>query len=327
MKSTFLKWKQANTQLLPLKRLNLIPVLMLSTYGTGNPDNFTLTEITSIADWLRININPNELALWFTPKAPNEIQLNEIKKHIPNIVSVAFQPGISLPLQYSRAAQDMWGGETAGSTNTIWSNSPKSCGIVGKKLLTQWVNERVIEQRQFTFFLHNVGWDYDYPSDPVCDHLIFPQDDANTNDPLPTGRIGLSHDVITSIYSGNMSNFGGFASDLWITNQNGKIQDLVRQPDGSTLDQSIYTALKQNKRYTGRYSEPLDEISQIYKMYTPTPLPGDLDKNGKVDIFDYNLFVGNFGNTTCGNVADIDGTCTVDIFDYNILVGNFGKTQ
>jgi len=59
---------------------------------------------------------------------------------------------------------------------------------------------------------------------------------------------------------------------------------------------------------------------------TPLPtLPGDLDKDGDVDIFDYNLLVGNFGATNCGNVADIDGDCDVDIFDYNTLVSNFGK--
>ncbi len=54
-------------------------------------------------------------------------------------------------------------------------------------------------------------------------------------------------------------------------------------------------------------------------------LPGDLNHDNKVNISDYNTLLQNFGNTTCGNVADIDGTCTVDVFDYNILVGNFGK--
>lgn len=65
---------------------------------------------------------------------------------------------------------------------------------------------------------------------------------------------------------------------------------------------------------------------------TPTPtgttsLPGDLDSNRKVDIFDYNLLVTNFGKT--GSVgfipADIDKNGKVDIFDFNILVTNFGK--
>jgi len=64
------------------------------------------------------------------------------------------------------------------------------------------------------------------------------------------------------------------------------------------------------------------------KKPTPTPsgkIPGDLDKDGDVDIFDYNLIIQHFGNTSCGNVADIDGNCKVDIFDYNILIENFGK--
>lgn len=59
----------------------------------------------------------------------------------------------------------------------------------------------------------------------------------------------------------------------------------------------------------------------------PSSIPGDLDKNSKLDIFDYNLLVQNFGKTDCGNVVDIDGNCKVDIFDYNILMGNFGKSQ
>jgi len=61
------------------------------------------------------------------------------------------------------------------------------------------------------------------------------------------------------------------------------------------------------------------------KNLPPPPIVGDLNSDGRVDIFDYNLLVQNFGSTTCGNVADIDGNCKVDIFDYNILVENVGK--
>ena len=41
-------------------------------------------------------------------------------------------------------------------------------------------------------------------------------------------------------------------------------------------------------------------------------IPGDIDGNGKVDIFDYNTLVSKFGNP-------------YTIFDYNVLVANFGK--
>jgi len=43
-----------------------------------------------------------------------------------------------------------------------------------------------------------------------------------------------------------------------------------------------------------------------------TPLPGDFNGDNKVDIYDYNLLITNFGNP-------------YTIFDYNALVGNFGK--
>jgi len=56
-------------------------------------------------------------------------------------------------------------------------------------------------------------------------------------------------------------------------------------------------------------------------------LPGDIDGDNDVDIFDYNALIENFGSVDCGNVADIDGNCKVDIFDYNLLVENFGKTS
>jgi len=53
---------------------------------------------------------------------------------------------------------------------------------------------------------------------------------------------------------------------------------------------------------------------------TPTPQPsadpprvdGDLNSDGHVNIFDYNLLVSKFGNP-------------YTIFDYNSLVANFGK--
>jgi len=55
--------------------------------------------------------------------------------------------------------------------------------------------------------------------------------------------------------------------------------------------------------------------------------PGDLNGDGKVDIFDYNLLVANFGKTGAAGFspADIDKNGKVDLFDYNQLVANFGK--
>src|SRR3989344_8433021 len=53
---------------------------------------------------------------------------------------------------------------------------------------------------------------------------------------------------------------------------------------------------------------------------------GDIDGNGKVDIFDYNSLLSDFGKIASGLIADLDGNGKVDIFDFNTLLGNFGKT-
>lgn len=58
---------------------------------------------------------------------------------------------------------------------------------------------------------------------------------------------------------------------------------------------------------------------------SPSPIkPGDLDGNSKVDIFDYNILLTNFGKAGAGVQGDLDGNNKVDIFDYNNLLTNFG---
>ncbi len=68
-----------------------------------------------------------------------------------------------------------------------------------------------------------------------------------------------------------------------------------------------------------------------FQTPTPTPKgtysPRDIDRNGKVDIFDYNILFSDFGKTgTPGFVAsDINRDGKVNMVDYTILVRNFGK--
>lgn len=54
---------------------------------------------------------------------------------------------------------------------------------------------------------------------------------------------------------------------------------------------------------------------------TTTPVSADLDNDHDVDIFDYNLLVPNFAQSS-PNLADIDQSGKVDILDYNLLLVN-----
>jgi hypothetical protein len=53
--------------------------------------------------------------------------------------------------------------------------------------------------------------------------------------------------------------------------------------------------------------------------------PSDFNLDRTVNIFDYNILLGNFGQTNCGNQADANFDCAIDIFDYNVLLQDFGR--
>ncbi len=57
----------------------------------------------------------------------------------------------------------------------------------------------------------------------------------------------------------------------------------------------------------------------------PKALLGDIDCDGRIGIFDYNILITNFGKTGTSIQGDLDKNGIVGIFDYNILIGNFGK--
>ncbi len=68
-------------------------------------------------------------------------------------------------------------------------------------------------------------------------------------------------------------------------------------------------------------------VSAVIMLPVPSREPEDLDANGAVDIFDYNMLLGKFGATGAPgfHTADIIQNGAVDIFDYNALIGNIGK--
>ncbi len=60
---------------------------------------------------------------------------------------------------------------------------------------------------------------------------------------------------------------------------------------------------------------------------TPTAISGDIDKNGTVNIFDFNLVLTDFGKSDATSLrSDLNGNGTVDIFDFNLVITNFGRS-
>lgn len=74
-------------------------------------------------------------------------------------------------------------------------------------------------------------------------------------------------------------------------------------------------------------SPPISGPVSPSPVISPSPTKmGDIDGNGKVDIFDYNQLLTDFGKRNDSNTkADLDNDDDVDIFDYNLLLSNYGK--
>jgi serralysin len=51
----------------------------------------------------------------------------------------------------------------------------------------------------------------------------------------------------------------------------------------------------------------------------------DANKDGKIDVLDFNTLMINWGKTTVGNVADFNSDGKVDIFDFNSMMINWTK--
>ena len=49
----------------------------------------------------------------------------------------------------------------------------------------------------------------------------------------------------------------------------------------------------------------------------------DANKDGKIDVLDFNTLMVNWGKTGANNVADFNGDGKVDVFDFNLLMINW----
>jgi len=140
--------------------------------------------------------------------------------------------------------------------------------------------------------------------------LYVPQ--LNGYDPITyfaTRTASERHDFLSRAYNGVMqqTSLARFAlpSSVLATDTT----DRKLCPDDSGVFQ-----LTQANDYESAPCGDVDTLKSIYSPPTPTPTPkpSDLNGDGKVDIYDYNILVANFGHP-------------YTIFDYNNLVGNFGK--
>jgi hypothetical protein len=110
----------------------------------------------------------------------------------------------------------------------------------------------------------------------------------------------------------NLSSVSGQFSRKWLNVGSSQWQGETKINGGSTITLSTPSG--------GNW------VALIKPSVLPT-LSGDLNGDGKVDIFDYTIFISEFGKTGSNLASDLNKDGKVDIFDYTIFSQNFGKTQ
>ena len=264
-KKVLLTWKEAAKGL----NVKLIPTVLLQDYSNYStpalgPMNFTDEELLEFAQWSQENFGEEfgifDVYVRQSNGSLQDAQLTKLKEAIGNnLVFVGAQPNIPLCHHFKRAVQDTWTAECQGNTNELWV-SPRNGQNVGKKLLDQWVSDRVKnESRPITWDLIPVAWDYEETTAKDEYGYICPGDNALYNDPPIPGRLRLSKDAIFAQYPGSWRNdkLAGLSSDLTILQANSA---------GCTKDRdSFYEAIRTGKVYEGYFAGAINEIADVYE--------------------------------------------------------------
>lgn len=95
--------------------------------------------------------------------------------------------------------------------------------------------------------------------------------------------------------------------------------------DGLNNKADVETIVKYFLQECGAIDPQATPNPSVLAMYD-IPNVADIVVNRKVDIFDFNQLVTQFGDTGPNIVSDINKDEIVNIFDFNILLTNFGRT-
>ncbi len=123
---------------------------------------------------------------------------------------------------------------------------------------------------------------------------------------------GVEASYLTST-NGSGTKTSDSSSDLNIGNRGDRARDF----DGLMDQLRIYNRSVSPAEVSLLFNEPLPYNS-------PSSKPGDLNGDNKVDIFDYNQLLTDYGKTGSGIASDLDNNGKVEIFDYNILLTHYG---
>ncbi len=119
---------------------------------------------------------------------------------------------------------------------------------------------------------------------------------------------------------------------LYLDNGTNPYHTITHTPYSHTLDTSTWTVGSHTIRAQAYDTTGNNSYSQTitFNVTDPTPppttIPGDLNGDGKVNVFDLSTLLSNWGRTgATKSQGDVDGNGTVNIFDMSTLLANWSR--
>lgn len=132
----------------------------------------------------------------------------------------------------------------------------------------------------------------------------------NNNSTTTNSRIvTLTFETDADVKDMRISNSGDFRDAKLQSYQKTTTLELTKGDGKKTLYVKLYN----------QWGFDSEIVSKSIFLITPASR-ADINKNNKVDIFDFNILTVNWVSIITGNIADINIDGVVDIFDFNLLM-------
>lgn len=242
----FRDWREATPP-----QVQLIPALVTRSYDEATTPVFPPDALDRFVARLREVIPSTSVAIYDIASNRDHSPFARIlTKHYPSgLIRLGLQPCEAITPPFRSSVQDTWSAFCHGTeTERDWLQPG-----FGAETLRKWVAERNQGSIPVAWDLITVAWDYS-----ATERGGFPgYDDAEKNDPLPTGRNRAAASLIRKVAAREV--FAGFSSDLYI------LQENSRSAPHDGKEGSFYECLKRGEDYAGFYAAPLREIAAIYR--------------------------------------------------------------
>ncbi|MEM7682333.1 MAG: PEP-CTERM sorting domain-containing protein [Planctomycetota bacterium] len=144
------------------------------------------------------------------------------------------------------------------------------------------------------------------------------------DDNISNGQVTLDGTPTTLVYEIMRS-----GADLLVSlTADGLLIDTLTVSGASVIDNYAFNTIGLSHAFTGGETATFDNVLVEYVLAV-SGFASDFNGDGNVDLLDFDILAGNFGQVGGATMADGDanGDGNVDLLDFDVLAGEFGSTS